>query len=67
MPLYDWFCPNCGSESEMLCNVPFTNIQCNHCHALMTRRLAVPAPPIVKGHNAKNGYSNKEDNGKSEA
>lgn len=66
MPLYDWKCPTCGRVFE---KVVVWDYEANHatpddpeavmcmiCHVLCERLPAAPAF-VVRGFNAKNGYS----------
>lgn len=61
MPRYDYVCPECGQEREVY--VPFeesqrTTIICKlHCgNVEMVKKPSAPAF-VVKGFNARNGYS----------
>ena len=62
MPLFDFKCVRCGATFEIVVDRTRKDYPCPYCGGGRGRKLRVqgaPSEPIVKGHNAKNGYANK--------
>ena len=67
MPIYEFKCPNCLSEREVILPMEErdTPVECLGCHSLMERRISLPRPAIfittgrdkvLKTLNAEDGF-----------
>jgi len=59
MPIYDFKCSTCGAERTQLVrgNTDVEMLVCSGCGGNMDKVPSVPSSPVIKGYNAKNGYS----------
>ena len=61
MPIYEFECQGCGRIAEhLITNGITTGFECGKCGAPMKKIMSAPAPPDVKGFNAKNRYSHEK-------
>ena len=70
MPIYEFECSACGHTKEILM-VKKSDwkgshmLGCDKCKGMYRKIISAPSDPVVKGFNAKNGYSNaRKRNGK---
>tara|TARA_B100000029_G_scaffold388221_1_gene384337 strand:+ start:5190 stop:5468 length:279 start_codon:yes stop_codon:yes gene_type:complete len=56
MPIYEYYCPTCGNEDEVLQPINSPNIKCEvilgndmSCNTMMEKKISNIAPPVFKG------------------
>ena len=55
MPIYEYICPTCGHEEEVLQSLDAPNIKCSmeskgyFCNTEMKKKMSSIAPPVFKG------------------
>ena len=55
MPIYEYICPTCGHEEEVLQPLEAPNIKCSNeskgyfCNTEMKKKMSNIAPPVFKG------------------
>ena len=55
MPIYEYICPTCGHEEEVLQSIDALNIKCHveskgyFCNTEMNKKISNIAPPVFKG------------------
>ena len=55
MPIYEYICPTCGHEEEVLQSIDTPSIKCHveskgyFCNTEMNKKISNIAPPVFKG------------------
>ena len=55
MPIYEYICPTCGHEEEVLQSIDAPSIKCHveskgyFCNTEMKKKMSTIAPPVFKG------------------
>ena len=57
MPIYEWYCSNCGHEEEILQEIDAPSPVCLKCEKVMKKRISKSSFSLKGGGWYKDGYS----------
>lgn len=59
MPTYNYYCPKCDIDWDVILPIEHQSPECPQCHNTFVKRCVTAASFNIKGFNAKNNYGLK--------